>query len=71
MQRLQQGSALQDGGDDRRRRTARRAGAWYLVMAIGTAFGMGYVDPLLRASSAGTAASASSATARGRWTSTS
>lgn len=35
------------------RRTARRAGAWYLVMAIGTAFGMGYVDPLLRASSDG------------------
>ncbi len=36
-----------------RRRTARRAGAWYLVMAIGTAFGMGYVDPLLRASNDG------------------
>lgn len=31
-------------------RTARIAGVWYLLMGLGTAFGMGYVDPLLRAS---------------------
>jgi Domain of unknown function (DUF4386) len=49
------GRAPQDGAIDARRRTARRAGAWYLIMAIGTAFGMGYVDPLLRASSDGMA----------------
>ncbi len=40
------------------RGTARRAGAWYLVMAVGTAFGMGYVNPLLRASGDGAAAAA-------------
>jgi hypothetical protein len=47
------GSAPQDGAIDPRRRIARRAGAWYLLMAIGTAFGMGYVNPLLRESSDG------------------
>jgi hypothetical protein len=31
------------------RRIARTAGLLYLVMGVGTAFGMGYVDPLLRA----------------------
>jgi hypothetical protein len=41
------------GDVDPRRKTARRAGGWYLVMAIGTAFGMGYVDPMLRASNDG------------------
>ncbi len=50
---LDQGSAPQEGAVDPRRRIARRAGAWYLLMAIGTAFGMGYVDPLLRASNDG------------------
>ncbi len=34
-------------------KTARKAGALYLVMGIGTAFGMGVVDPMLRASTDG------------------
>jgi hypothetical protein len=55
MNRLDRGSAPQEEVSDQRRRTARRAGAWYLVMAVGTAFGMGYVNPLLRASSDGAA----------------
>jgi hypothetical protein len=37
------------------KRRARIAGLWYLLMALGTAFGMGYVDPLLRAPSDGAA----------------
>jgi len=32
------------------RRTARVAGVFYLLMGLGTGFGMGYVDPLLHAS---------------------
>lgn len=36
-----------------RRGAARSAGVWYLLMGIGTAFGMGYVNPLLWASSDG------------------
>ncbi len=55
MKELGQAGGLRDGTVDPRRSTARRAGAWYLVMGIGTAFGMGYVDPLLRASSDGAA----------------
>ncbi len=51
MRQLERGGEARAGATDPRRRTARRAGAWYLVMAIGTAFGMGYVDPMLRASS--------------------
>jgi hypothetical protein len=35
------------------KRTARIAGAWYLLMGLGTAFGMGYVNPLLHASGDG------------------
>jgi hypothetical protein len=54
MRGLGSGGASREGVIDPRRRTARRAGAWYLLMGIGTAFGMGYVDPLLRASNDGT-----------------
>jgi len=36
--------------------TVRTAGLSYLVMGVGTAFGMGYVDPLLRATVQGGAA---------------
>jgi hypothetical protein len=39
-----------DAGGVPTRRTARVAGVLYLLMGAGTAFGMGYVDPLLRAS---------------------
>jgi hypothetical protein len=42
-----------DANHDPLKRTARIAGALYLLMGIGTAFGMGYVDPLLRASGNG------------------
>lgn len=40
---------------DPRGTTARKAGALYLLMGIGTAFGMGAVDPMLRASGNGAA----------------
>jgi hypothetical protein len=35
------------------KRKARIAGAWYLLMGLGTAFGMGYVNPLLHESGDG------------------
>lgn len=55
MNRLDRGNAPQEVASDPRTRTARRAGGWYLIMGVGTAFGMGYVNPLLRASSDGEA----------------
>ena len=42
-----------DAGAGPTRRTARVAGVFYLLMGAGTAFGMGYVDPLLHASGDG------------------
>ncbi|MGA8893124.1 MAG: hypothetical protein WB493_16295 [Anaeromyxobacteraceae bacterium] len=64
----------QAGNIDARRSTAMRAGAWYLVIESGTAFGMGSLDRLLLASGEGAVATSvirsSSALHRAGFTST-